>query len=69
MIRLRKFYELISRNAMVTLTNKGLDRVFYEGSLKDIPDCFDDSIVEDFSVSNDGDFLFEIRVQEGWRTA
>ena len=61
MIRLRKFYELISRNATVTLTNKGHDRVFYEGSLKDIPDCFDDCIVEDFSVSNDGDFLFEIK--------
>lgn len=61
MIRLRKFYELISRNAAVTLTNASLDEVFYEGSLKDIPDQFDDSIVENFAVSNDGDFLFEIK--------
>ena len=61
MIKLKKFYELISRNATVTLTNTSLDKVFYEGSLKNIPDRFDDSIVENFTVSNDGDFLFEIR--------
>lgn len=61
MIKLRKFYKLISRNATVTLTNTSLDKVFYEGSLKDIPDAFDNSIVENFSISNDGDFLFEIK--------
>ena len=61
MIKLRKFYELISRNATVTLTSASLDKVLFEGSIKDIPDGFDDCIVEDFSISNDGDFLFEIK--------
>ena len=60
-MKLSKFYDLISRNATVTLTNTKLDRVHYEGSLKDIPDRFDDCEVADFSVSNDGDFLFKLK--------
>lgn len=60
MIRLQKFYELINRNATVTLANTSLDKVFYEGSFKNIPDEYDDAAVEDFAVSNDGDFLFKI---------
>ena len=38
MIRLEKFYDLISRNATVTLANRQLDTTFYEGSMRDIPD-------------------------------
>ena len=34
MIRLEKFYDLISRNATVTLTNRQLDTTFFEGSLR-----------------------------------
>ena len=60
MITLYKFYELINRNAMVTLTNTKLDTTYFEGSTKDIPDCYDDWKVTDFSVSNDGDLLFRI---------
>lgn len=63
MIRLQKFYELISRNATVTLANTTLDKVYYEGSMKSIPDEYDDCTVEDFAVSNDGDFLFKISVK------
>lgn len=63
MIRLQKFYDLISRNATVTLTNRSLDRVYYEGSMRNIPDKYDDCPVEDFAVSNDGDFLFKISVK------
>lgn len=63
MIRLRKFYELVSRNATVTLANTTLDKVYFEGSMKDIPDEYDDCTVEDFAVSNDGDFLFKISVK------
>ncbi len=63
-MKLRKFYELISRNAMVTLTNSSHDTVYYEGSVKDIPDAYDDCAVEDFCMSNTGDFLFEIKVSK-----
>lgn len=60
MITLYKFYELISRSAMVTLANTKLDATYFEGSVNDIPDCYDDCRVTDFAVSNDGDFLFRI---------
>lgn len=60
MITLYKFYELINRNAMVTLASTKLDATYFEGSVKDIPDCYDDCRVIDFAVSNDGDFLFRI---------
>ena len=62
MIRLEKFYDLISRNATVTLTNRQLDTTFFEGSMRDIPDRFSNCIVEDFCVSNTGDFLFKIAI-------
>ena len=62
MIRLEKFYDLISRNATVTLTNRQLDTTFFEGSMRDIPDRFSNCIVEDFCVSNTGYFLFNINV-------
>ena len=62
MIRLEKFYDLISRNATVTLTNRQLDTTFFEGSMRDIPDHFSNCIVEAFCVSNTGDFLFKIKV-------
>lgn len=67
MIRLEKFYDLISRNATVTLTNRQLDTTFFEGSMRDIPDHFSNCIVEDFCVSNTGDFLFKIKVNPGPR--
>lgn len=60
MITLYKFYELINRNATVALANSKLDTTYFEGSTKDIPDCYDDWTVTDFAVSNDGDFLFRI---------
>ena len=60
MIKLRKFYELISRNANITLAAADLSKNYFEGSLKDIPDCYDDATVIDFCISNDGDFLFKI---------
>ena len=63
MIRLEKFYDLISRNATVTLTNRQLDTTFFEGSMRDIPDHFSNCIVEDFCVSNTGDFLFKIKAK------
>ena len=60
MIKLRKFYELVSRNAHITLAAADLSKVFFEGSIKDIPDRFDDAQVTDFCISDSGDFLFKI---------
>ena len=61
MIRLHKFYSLIDRNALVTLTNEAKDCSYFEGSVKDIPDGYDDWEVIDFCVSDNGDFLFKVR--------
>lgn len=69
MVRLEKFYDLISRNANVTLTNHHLDSVYFEGKVKDIPDDFNDCEVTDFAVSNDGDFLFRLSVKHRQKTA
>ena len=60
MITLEKFYPLISRNAFVTLTNKKLDKTYYEGKISDIPPVFDECKVIDFCMSNNGDILFKI---------
>ena len=60
MIILSKFYELISRKATVTLASPKLDVTYFKGSIKNIPDCYDDCTVVDFTVSDDGDFLFRI---------
>ena len=60
MPRLYKFYELINRNALVTLTEDTLTKTYFEGSVKDIPHSYDDWKVTDFCISNQGDFLFHI---------
>jgi len=61
MPKLKKFYELINRNARVTLVNGKLDKVLYQGSIQDIPDSYDDWNVADFSISSQGNFLFKIK--------
>ena len=50
MVKLNKFYDLISRNATVTLTNSKLDKTYYEGSARSIPAEYDDCTVEDFCM-------------------
>lgn len=61
MVKLYKFYDLISRNANVTITNEKLDKTYFDGTMKDIPNTFDDCDVVDFCVSSKGDFLFKIK--------
>lgn len=68
MIRLAKFYGLISRNAHVTLTNTRMDASLYEGTVDGIPDEFDDCEVADFAVSNEGDFLFKLSIKSRAKT-
>ncbi len=64
MVKLASFYELISRNAHVTLTNSRLDKVYFEGSTKDIPDEYDECLVEDFCMNDKGHLLFKIKVND-----
>lgn len=64
MIRLQNFYELISRNAHVTLTNSRLDRTYFEGSARDIPAKYDDCEVENFCMNDAGNLLFKIKVKD-----
>ncbi len=59
-MKLKKFYDLISRDSHITLTSRDKDTVFFDGIARDIPNEYDNSTVLDFCVSNEGDFLFEI---------
>lgn len=57
-MKLNKFYDLLSRSAQITLYTYGHD-VHYVGSVKDIPDRYDDWTVVDFKYKN-GKFEFLI---------
>lgn len=57
MITLSKFYELIERNAKVTLFDKK-GKATYCGALKSIPDAYDNIEIKDFEVTNEGNFKF-----------
>ena len=60
-MKLEQFYSLLSRNAKVTLTARKQTHPFYRGSLKDIPDEYSYSTVEDFTMSNGGEVTFIIK--------
>ena len=57
MLKSSKFYELIDRNAKVTLIDKK-GKATYCGALKSIPDAYDDIEIKDFEVTNDCNFKF-----------
>lgn len=58
MMKLRNFYQLISRNARVKLLEVG--QVIFSGSVRDIPDDLDDMIVLDFSMNDEGHLTFKV---------
>lgn len=60
-MELKKFYELINKNAFVTLATEDLSKTLFEGALKDIPDEFGTYTVKDFCTSDEGDFLFKLQ--------
>ncbi len=60
MTKLQRFYELISRNAHVTLTNRHLDKTYYEGSVRSIPEEYDECEVEDFCMNDEGSILLRV---------
>ena len=64
MITLESFYDLISRNAQVTLLNTRCRTNIFTGSARDIPDEYSDCPVEDFSMNDSGHLTFKIKVKE-----
>ena len=64
MIKLENFYDLISRNAQVTLVNTRYRTNIFTGSARDIPDEYSDCPVEDFSMNDSGHLTFKIKVND-----
>ncbi len=62
MMTLDSFYDLISRNARVTLVNAKSRTNLYIGSVRDIPDEYSICPVEDFSMDDKAHLIFKIRV-------
>ena len=58
MITLESFYDLISRNAQVTLLNTRCRTNIFSGSARDIPDEYSACPVEDFSLNDSGHLTF-----------
>lgn len=52
MFTLESFYDLISRNAQVTLVNTRYHKNVYTGSVRNIPVEYSDCPVEDFSMND-----------------
>ena len=64
MITLESFYDLISRNAQVTLLNTRCRTNIFTGSARNIPDEYSACPVEDFSMNDSGHLTFKIKVKE-----
>ena len=62
MITLESFYDLISRNAQVTLESAMSRRNLYTGNARNIPDEYSICPVENFRMNNNGTLTFQIRV-------
>ena len=62
MITLESFYDLIDRNAKVTLVNSKSRATVYSGSVRNIPDQYSICPVEDFSRNDSGHLTIKIRV-------
>lgn len=60
MSKLEKFYDLISRNASVTIHGSEPNTIYFKGKFRSIPHGFDDCEVVDFSISPEGNFSFII---------
>lgn len=73
MITLDSFYDLVSRNAQVTLVNTRYHKNVYTGSVRDIPDEYSACPVEDFHMNDNGHLTFQLKIKEakpagnGWQ--
>lgn len=57
--QLRKFYPLINRGADIQIVNQKQETC-YHGSVRNIPDDFDNCIVWDFTIDANDDIIFVI---------
>lgn len=64
MITLESFYDLISRNAQVTLMNTRYRTNVYTGLARDIPAVYSNCQVEDFSMNDNGHLTFKLKIKE-----
>lgn len=64
MMTLAKFYDMIDRNAKVTLKDGKTGTALYTGSAKAIPDRYDNAIVADFQMNDAGRLTFKLRLRE-----
>ncbi len=62
MIMLENFYDLINRNAQVTLVNARYHTNLFIGNVRDIPDEYSICLVEDFNMSDRGHLVFKLKV-------
>lgn len=65
MIKLYKFYDILSSTARIGLVNNATGEIFHECMVKNIPDQYDNLTVTDFNSPFDGSFdhLFEVEVK------
>lgn len=60
MIRLKQFYELLNRNAAVTIKSQSGTEILFDGVVRDIPCQIDDCAVVEFQVRPVGSVVFRI---------
>lgn len=61
MIRLNKFYDLVSGYARILLVNEDGSKEYFCGDLRHIPDKYDECEVVNFSMSYDGTITFQLK--------
>lgn len=61
MLRLKKFYNLVSGYANIRLVSEDGKTEYYCGRLRGIPDEYDECEVTNFTMSNDGTIAFTLK--------
>lgn len=61
MLRLKKFYELVSGYANIRLMSEDGKTEYYCGKLRSIPDEYDACEVTNFTMSNEGIIAFMLK--------
>lgn len=64
MLKLSKIYNLLNRNAKLTLTDPKHKEVYFYGKVKDIPDVYDSWIVNDIIEFSNYDLTIEVIMQK-----
>lgn len=61
MLRLKKFYELVSGYTNIRLVSEDGETEYYCGKLRSIPDEYDEYEVTNFTMSNEGIITFTLK--------